>query len=118
MTHIVLVHGAWAGGWCWKKVLPALRASGHRVHAVTLTGVGERAHLLSPAVTLHTHVQDVLGVMAAEELADVVLVGHSYGGMVITGVADTAPPGAIRRLVSGVCWLLQLSPGSGTTAST
>ena len=99
MTDIVLVHGAWAGAWCWKKVLPALRAPGHRVHAVTLTGVGERAHLLSPAVTLRTHVQDVLGVIAAEELADVVLVGHSYGGMVITGVADAAPPGAIRRLV-------------------
>jgi pimeloyl-ACP methyl ester carboxylesterase len=99
---IVLVHGAWAGAWCWRRVLAPLRAAGHEVHAVTLTGVGERAHLLSPAVTLATHVADVVGLVTAEELRDVVLVGHSYGGMVTTGAADTLQrdaPGTLRQLV-------------------
>lgn len=99
---ILLVHGAWAGGWCWKKVLAPLRAAGHEVHAVTLTGVGERAHLLSAGITLATHVADVLGLIEAEELRDVVLVGHSYGGVVITGAADALQaraPGTLRQLV-------------------
>jgi pimeloyl-ACP methyl ester carboxylesterase len=99
---IVLVHGAWAGAWCWRRVLAPLRAAGHEVHAVTLTGVGERAHLLSPAITLATHVADVSGLIAAEELHDVVLVGHSYGGLVITGAADRLQrdaPGTLRQLV-------------------
>ena len=85
---IVLVHGAWGGAWIWRRVLPLLRASGHEVHALTLTGVGERAHLLGPAIGLHTHVADVLGLVQAEELRDLVLVGHSYGGIVVTGAAD------------------------------
>lgn len=84
----VLVHGAWHGAWCWSRVLPLLRAAGFEAHAVTLTGVGERAHLLSNDINLNTHVQDVLGLIAAEELTNIVLVGHSYGGRVITGVAD------------------------------
>jgi pimeloyl-ACP methyl ester carboxylesterase len=99
---IVLVHGAWAGAWCWKKVLAPLRDAGHEVHAVTLTGVGERAHLLSREVTLRTHIADVLGLVEAEELREVVLVGHSYGGMVITGAADAllaGGPQALRQLV-------------------
>jgi pimeloyl-ACP methyl ester carboxylesterase len=99
---IVLVHGAWAGAWCWARVLAPLRAAGHAVHAVTLTGVGERAHLLSPDITLRTHIADVLGLIAAEELRDVVLVGHSYGGIVVTGAADALlarAPGALRQLV-------------------
>ncbi|HEX7384430.1 MAG TPA: alpha/beta hydrolase [Burkholderiaceae bacterium] len=99
---IVLVHGAWAGAWCWRKVLGPLRAAGHEVHAVTLTGVGERAHLMSPGITLATHVADVLGLIEAEELHDVVLVGHSYGGVVITGAADALQaraPGTLRQLV-------------------
>jgi pimeloyl-ACP methyl ester carboxylesterase len=83
----VLVHGAWHGAWCWSRVLPLLRAAGFEAHAVTLTGVGERAHLLSNGITLATHIQDVLGLIAAEELQNIVLVGHSYGGRVITGVA-------------------------------
>lgn len=87
-TAIVLVHGAWHGAWCWRRVLPLLRSAGVESHAVTLTGVGERAHLLAPTVDLHTHVQDVIGLIEAEELQRVVLVGHSYAGMVITGVAD------------------------------
>lgn len=102
MSQFVLVHGAWHGGWCWARVLPLLRAAGHAAHAVTLTGVGERAHLLSPEIRLATHLQDVLNLVAVEELDDVVLVGHSYGGVVITGVADTLQrqrPGLLRHLV-------------------
>lgn len=82
----VLVHGAWHGAWCWSRVLPLLRAAGFDAHAVTLTGVGERAHLLNNNITMVTHVQDVLGLIAAEELSHIVLVGHSYAGRVITGV--------------------------------
>jgi len=91
MTTYVLVHGAWHGGWCWKKVTPLLRTSGHDVYTPTLTGLGERAHLLSPAVNLHTHIQDIVAVVEYEDLHEVVLVGHSYGGMVITGVAERVP---------------------------
>jgi len=87
MAAFVLVHGAWHGAWCWARVLPALRAAGHAAHAVTLTGVGERAHLLSREITLHTHVTDVVNLVTCEELDGVVLVGHSYGGLVITGAA-------------------------------
>jgi pimeloyl-ACP methyl ester carboxylesterase len=88
MKNFVLVHGAWHGGWCWKRVLPYLRAAGHETYAVTLTGVGERSHLISADIRLNTHIQDVLGLIENEELDNIVLVGHSYGGMVITGVAD------------------------------
>lgn len=84
----VLVHGSWHGAWCWSRVLPLLREAGFAAHAVTLTGVGERAHLLSNEINLTTHINDVLGLIEAEELANIVLVGHSYGGRVITGVAD------------------------------
>ncbi|MFW2355260.1 alpha/beta fold hydrolase [Hydrogenophaga sp.] len=87
-TAIVLVHGAWHGAWCWRRVLPLLRGAGVQSHAVTLTGLGERAHLLSPTIDLHTHIEDVIGLIETEELQRVVLVGHSYAGMVITGVAD------------------------------
>jgi pimeloyl-ACP methyl ester carboxylesterase len=88
MAEFVLVHGAWHGGWCWQRVLPALVRAGHRVHAVTLTGVGERSHQLAPSINLDTHIADVLTLIATEELSAPILVGHSYGGMVITGVAD------------------------------
>lgn len=84
----VLVHGAWHGAWCWRRVLPGLWAAGHRAFAVSLTGVGERAHLLRPDINLQTHADDVCAVIEAEELQRAVLVGHSYGGMVITAVAD------------------------------
>lgn len=90
MSTFVLIAGGWHGGWCWRKVTPFLRAAGHEVHAPTLTGLGERIHLASPAVDLTTHVQDVVNVLEYEDLREVVLVGHSYGGMVITGVADRA----------------------------
>jgi pimeloyl-ACP methyl ester carboxylesterase len=102
MTTIVLVHGAWGGAWIWRRVLGPLRAAGHEVHAATLTGDGERAHLRHPAISLQTHIDDVLGLIDAEELSDLVLVGHSYGGMVITGVAEVLTargPRALRRLV-------------------
>lgn len=84
----VLVHGAWHGAWCWKRILPALWAAGHRAFAVSLSGVGERAHLGAAGITLDTHIQDVAAVIEAEELQQCILVGHSYAGMVITGVAD------------------------------
>jgi pimeloyl-ACP methyl ester carboxylesterase len=84
----VLVHGAWSGGWCYWKVAERLRARGHRVFTPTLTGQGERAHLLDGTVNLNLHITDILNVIHYEGLRDVVLAGHSYGGMVITGVAD------------------------------
>ncbi len=90
MATYVLVHGGGHGGWCWQRISPLLRAAGHEVHAPTLTGLGERAHLLDPDVDLDTHVTDVVDVLHYEDLRGVILVGHSYGGMVITGVADRA----------------------------
>jgi pimeloyl-ACP methyl ester carboxylesterase len=88
MAEFVLVHGAWHGGWCWQRVLPELIRAGHKAFAVTLTGLGDRAHQLSKEVDLKIHIADVLELIAAEELINPILVGHSYGGMVITGVAD------------------------------
>lgn len=90
MATFVLVHGAWHGGWCWRRVSDRLRAKGHTVFAPTLTGLGERSHLLSGDINLSTHVKDVVNLMAWEDLHDVVLCGHSYGGMVITGAAELA----------------------------
>jgi len=87
----VLVHGAWAGGWEWKKVGQRLVEQGHTVYRPTHTGQGERAHLASPEITLDTHVTDVVNVLLFEDLRDVVLMGHSYGGMVISGVAEKVP---------------------------
>ncbi len=88
MANFVLVHGAWHGGWCWQRVAATLQQQGHRVHAVTLTGLGERAHLLSPAITLDTHIDDVISAIEVEELHDVILAVHSYAGMIGTAVAD------------------------------
>lgn len=91
MANFVLVHGAWHGGWCWKRVTERLQAQGHRAHAVTLTGVGERVHLMSSLITLETHIADVANVIEAEELQDVVLAVHSYAGMIGTAIADRMP---------------------------
>src|ERR1700751_36339 len=91
MATFVLVHGAWAGGVVWRQLAPRLRKAGHEVYAPTLTGIGERKHLLSREIDLDTHIQDVIGVVEDEDLSDIVLVGHSYGGMVISGVADRVP---------------------------
>ena len=88
LRTFVLVHGAWHGGWCWRRVADALRVGGHRVFAPSLTGLGDRAHLFSKDISLQTHVQDILSVVETEELTDFILVGHSYGGFVISGVAD------------------------------
>ena len=95
---IVIVHGAWGGGWAWREVDGMLRAAGYDVLRPTLTGLGERVHLANPHVDLSTHVQDVVNALTFEQLEDVVLVGHSYGGMVITGVAEEVPE-RLRRLV-------------------
>ncbi len=121
MARFVLVHGAWHGGWCWSRVLPLLRAAGHEAYAPTLTGLGERAHLLSAEVGLATHVDDVVNLIRCEELDEVVLVGHSYAGVVITGAADRllqSDAGAIAHLVyldavvplSGEGWSSQHPP--------
>jgi len=91
----VLVHGAWHGGWCWQRVADRLRGGGHTVFTPTLTGLGERSHLLRAGIDLKTHIADVVNVMKWEGLSDVVLCGHSYGGMVISGVAEALPQ-AIR----------------------
>jgi pimeloyl-ACP methyl ester carboxylesterase len=87
----VLVHGAWHGGWCWARVGERLRAAGHRVLTPTLTGHGERAHLLSPEIGLDTFVQDIVAVLETEEVTGAILVGHSFGGLPITGAADRVP---------------------------
>ncbi|MBV9558753.1 MAG: alpha/beta hydrolase [Pseudolabrys sp.] len=94
----VLVHGAWHGGWGWSRVVDRLRAKGHRVFAPTLTGLGERDHLLTAKVDASLHIADVLNVIKYEQLNDIVLAGHSYGGNVISGVAEKAA-GKIRHLV-------------------
>jgi pimeloyl-ACP methyl ester carboxylesterase len=98
MATYLICHGAWGGGWSWKKVRPLLRAAGHDVFTPTYTGLGERAHLAHPMVDLNTHIQDVLGTIECEDLRDFVLVGHSYGGMVVTGVAGQVPD-RVRHLV-------------------
>jgi pimeloyl-ACP methyl ester carboxylesterase len=91
MADFVLVHGAWHGGWCWRDVVRILSAAGHRAHAVTLTGVGERVHLMTPAITLETHISDVVKAIEAEEMRRVVLAVHSYAGMIGTAIADRMP---------------------------
>ena len=91
MATFVLCHGGWAGGWQWRTIPDLLRVKGHRVFTPTLTGLGERVHLAHPDVDLDTYVTDVVNVILFEELHDVVLVGYSYSGMVIAGVADRIP---------------------------
>src|SRR5512143_4241591 len=98
VTTFVVAHGAWSSAWAWKKMRPLLRAAGHDIWTPSYTGLGERAHLASPAIDLDTHIKDVVGAIEMEDLNDVVLVGHSYGGMVATGVADRAR-GRIAQIV-------------------
>ena len=98
MATFVLVHGAWHGGWCYRDTAAALRAAGHTVFTPTHSGVGERSHQSAENITLETHIRDVCGCIEWEELNDIVLVGHSYGGMVISGVADRMAE-RIRALV-------------------
>ena len=98
MSTFVLLHGAWHGGWVWQRVAPLLRAAGHEVHSPTLTGVSDRAHLLSPSTGLGTHIQDVVALLEAYDVRSAVLVGHSYAGQVVTGVADRVPERLARRV--------------------
>jgi len=112
MATFVLVHGAWHGGWCWRKVARHLHSEGHEVYAPSLTGLGDRSHLLTPAVDLHTHVRDIVDLMEFEDLTEVVLVGHSYGGMVIAGVADLVP-----KRISKLVYLDAVTPKDGQSLS-
>lgn len=98
MADYVLVHGAWHGGWCWRRVADRLRSAGHQVFTPTLTGLGERAHLCGPEVGLRTHVDDIVGVLRCEELRDVILVGHSYSGFAVREAADRMAD-RVRRIV-------------------
>src|SRR3984893_1672685 len=98
MATFVVAHGAWGAGWVWKRMHPLMSARGHRLIAPTLTGLGERAHLARSDIDLDTHIADVLGVLEMEDLTAVNLIGHSYGGMVATGVADRARP-RIAKLI-------------------
>ncbi len=109
----VLVHGAWHGGWCWRRVADRLEGAGARVLTPTLTGCGERAHLMGPDVGLDTHIQDVIAVIETEEATGVHLCGHSYGGMVVTGVCDR-----IRDRIGSVLYLDAAVPSDGQTMIT
>lgn len=111
MATFVLVHGAFHGGWCWQRLTPYLQTAGHVVYTPTLTGLGERSHLLSPTINLTCHIQDVINLILYEDLDDVILVGHSYAGMVISGVADQCAA-RIARLV----YLDAFVPENGETA--
>ncbi|GAB5480408.1 MAG: alpha/beta hydrolase [Parasphingorhabdus sp.] len=109
----VLIHGAWHGGWCWRDVRSQLEALGHRVFTPTLTGLAERAHLLSADIGLDTHITDITSLIGYYDLNDIVLVGHSYGGMVITGVAD-----AMKDRISEIIYLDAAMPNAGETMIT
>lgn len=108
MAVIVLAHGAWSSAWAWKKVRPFMVEAGHQFFTPSYSGLGERAHLASPSNDLETHIEDVLGVIGYEDLRDVVLMGHSYGGMVATGVADRA-----RDRVAQLIYLDAFVPENG-----
>jgi pimeloyl-ACP methyl ester carboxylesterase len=108
LATIVLAHGAWSSAWAWKKVRPLMAAAGHQFFAPSYTGLGERAHLANPSNDLETHIEDVLGVIRYEDLHDAVLIGHSYGGMVATGVADRA-----RDRITRLIYLDAFVPGNG-----
>ena len=106
----VLVHGAWHGGWCWQRVADRLRNGGHRVFTPTLTGLGERSHLLQTGIDIATHITDVVNVMKWERLSDVVLCGHSYGGFIISGVAEQ-----MGSTIRSIVFLDAFLPNGGDT---
>jgi pimeloyl-ACP methyl ester carboxylesterase len=108
MAMILIAHGAWSGGWSWRKMRPLMAAAGHDLITPTYTGLGERRHLAHPMIDLETHVEDVLNLLDCEELGDVVLLGHSYGGMVATGVADRA-----RERIRSLIYLDAFVPNDG-----
>ncbi|HLZ02229.1 MAG TPA: alpha/beta hydrolase [Bradyrhizobium sp.] len=105
---ILVCHGAWSGGWSWKKMFPLMQAAGYRLVVPTYTGLGEREHLAHPAIDLETHIQDILSVIKFENLSDFILLGHSYGGMVATGVADRC-----RDRISQLVYLDAFVPRDG-----
>ncbi len=108
MTTFVVVHGAWAGAWGWDRVAERLRASGHVVHVPTLSGLGERSHLAMLPITLSTHIEDIVNEMIWHDLRDVVLVAHSYGGFVATGVVERAP-----ERIASIVYLDAFIPSDG-----
>lgn len=108
----VLVHGTWHGGWVWRDVRNILRTQGHQVFTPTCTGCGERAHLSSPAIGMETHIQDIVNVIEFEELNDVILVGHSFSGFTITGVADR-----IKHRIKKIIFFDAVVPREGVTAA-
>jgi pimeloyl-ACP methyl ester carboxylesterase len=108
MATYVLVHGSWHGGWCWHRVGKILIANGDTVYMPTLTGLGERAHLLSPDTSLETHINDVLELLESKDLKRIILVGHSYGGIVVSAVADRA-----AKRISRLVYLDAVVPGDG-----
>ena len=110
MTTFVLVHGAFLGGWCWSRVEKLLRNQGYDVFAPSLTGLGDRSHLLSDQIGLSTQIDDIVGIIDSYDLSDVVLCGHSYGGLVITGVADRRP-----EQMRGLVYLDALLPADGNS---
>jgi pimeloyl-ACP methyl ester carboxylesterase len=107
-TTFLVAHGAWSAGWAWKKMHPLMSAAGHRLITPTYTGLGEREHLASPSNDLETHIEDVLGVIKYEDLRNFVLIGHSYGGMVATGVADR-----VRDRIAQLIYLDAFVPRDG-----
>ncbi|MEU3237019.1 alpha/beta hydrolase [Streptomyces anthocyanicus] len=111
MSTFLLIHGAWHSGRCWERVVPLLEAAGHRVFAPSLTGYGDKAHLLGPEVGLDTHVDDVVGLIAGENLSDVVLVGHSYAGLVISSAAHRIP-----ERIAHLVYLDAMVPEDGESA--
>ena len=112
MATFVLVNGAWHGAWCWRRVARILAGNGHDVFTPTLTGLGERSHLLSPAIDLDTHILDVANEIKWQQLRDVIVVGHSYGGMVISGVAEKA-----EKSIASFVFLDAFFPESGQSLS-
>jgi len=108
MATFVVTHGAWSAGWAWKKMHPLLQARGHRLITPTHTGLGERGHLASPDIDLDLHIADILGVLTFEDLSNINLIGHSYGGMVATGVADRA-----RSRIAKLIYLDAFAPNDG-----
>jgi len=111
MALFVVAHGAWSAGWAWKKMHPLMAAKGHRLVTPTYTGLGDRIHLANPDIDLDTHITDVVNLLFYEDLKDVVLVGHSYGGMVSTGIADRA-----RERISKLIYLDAFLPDDGQSA--
>jgi pimeloyl-ACP methyl ester carboxylesterase len=109
---IVIVHGAWGGAWAFRKVDAELREKGYNIYRPQLTGLGERVHLSRPDIGLSTHIEDVVNMILFEDLHDIILMGHSYGGMVITGVADRVPD-RIKRLI----YVDAFAPNDGESAA-